>query len=50
MAQRPGEDEETLHRWFWGKTGIGALIRAVAARMAGSDDPRIRALVKGLVR
>ena len=50
MAQRPNEDEEALHRWFWGKTGIGALIRAVAARMADSDDRNIRALVRGLVR
>jgi hypothetical protein len=50
MAQRPGEDAEALHRWFWGRTGIAALVRAVADRMAESDDEHVRNLVRGLVR
>jgi hypothetical protein len=50
MAQCPRENEDALHRWFWGTTGIGALIHAVAAQMAESDDKDIRIFANGLVR
>jgi hypothetical protein len=50
MAQRPADDEAALHEWFWGATGLAALIRVVATRMAESDDPGIRNYERGLVR
>jgi hypothetical protein len=50
MAQRPDDSERALHTWFWGTTGIAALIRSVATRMEKSDDKDTCALVKGLVR
>jgi len=50
MAQRPRDDEEALHRWFWSSMGIAALIRAVAARGAESEEGDVQMIVKGLVR
>lgn len=50
MSQRPTDDAEALHRWFWGTTGIAALVHAVAGRMAESDDEDMRVWIKGLVR
>lgn len=50
MAQRPSDDEETVHRWFWGTTGLAALARAVATRMAESEDKEVQNFARGLVR
>jgi hypothetical protein len=50
MTQRPNVAEAELHRWFWGETAVGQLIRAVAQRMATSDDPALKYFANGLAR
>jgi hypothetical protein len=50
MAQRPHVSESELHRWFWGKTALAHLIRAVAQRMNASDDPALKYFANGLAR
>lgn len=50
MAQRPNATEPELHRWFWGETAAGQLIRAVAARMGATDDPGLKAIAYGIAR
>jgi hypothetical protein len=50
MTQRPAVPEPELHRWFWGETAVAQLIRAVAQRMATSDDPALKYFANGLAR
>ena len=50
MAQRPNVAEPELHRWFWGETAVGQLIRVVAQRMNASDDPALKYFANGLAR
>jgi hypothetical protein len=50
MAQRPHISEADLHRWFWGETAAGHLIRTVAQRMAATDDPALKYFAYGLAR
>ncbi len=50
MSQRPAATEEELHRWFWGKTGLGALCKAVADHMIATDDPDLKAIAFGIAR
>lgn len=50
MAQRPSISEPELHRWFWGETAVGHLIRTVAERMQSSDDPTLKYMANGLAR
>lgn len=50
MAQRPTISEPELHRWFWGETAVGHLIRTVAERMQASDDPTLKYMAHGLAR
>ena len=50
MAQRPDAPEIELHRWFWGETAAGQLMRAVAERMSASDDPGLKAIAYGIAR
>lgn len=50
MAQRADASEPDLHRWFWGETAGGQLIRAVAERMSASDDPALKGIAYGIAR
>jgi hypothetical protein len=50
MAQRPHVAETELHRWFWGETAVGRLVRAVAQRMSVTDDPTLKYFAYGLAR
>lgn len=50
MAQRLDSSEPELHRWFWGETAAGQLVRAVAGRMGATDDPGIKAIAYGIAR
>jgi hypothetical protein len=50
MAQRPSLSETELHRWFWGETAVGQLIRSVAQRMTATDDPALKYFAYGLAR
>jgi hypothetical protein len=50
MAQRPHVSEPELHRWFWGETALGRLIRALAQRLNASDDPTLKYFANGLAR
>ncbi|MFN8523594.1 MAG: hypothetical protein U0821_10905 [Chloroflexota bacterium] len=36
--------------WFWNETLAGPLVRAVATRMAQSEDPGLRAIATGIAR
>ena len=50
MAQRPGDNESDLHRWFWGETAAGKLVVKVADRMNGSEDDTLKQVAFGLAR
>jgi hypothetical protein len=50
LAQRPDAPEPELHRWFWGETAAGQLIRAVAERMSATDDHGLKAIAYGIAR
>ena len=50
MAQRPGDDEEALHTWFWGKTELGMLVKGVADQVASTGDDRLRLIAGGIAR
>jgi hypothetical protein len=50
MAQRPNLSEPELHRWFWGETALGQLIRALVQRLNASDDPALKYFANGLAR
>ena len=50
MAQRADATEPELHRWFWGETAAGQLVRAVAGRMSATDDPGLKAIGYGIAR
>ena len=50
MAQRADALEPDLHRWFWGETAAGQLIRTVGQRMSASDDPALKGIAYGIAR
>ena len=50
MAQRPGDNETDIHRWFWGETAVGALIDSITQRLNATDDPSLKAMAYGLSR
>ncbi|MBI3326712.1 MAG: hypothetical protein HYZ81_08425 [Nitrospinae bacterium] len=50
MEQLPDASEPELHRWFWGETAVGQLVRAVAGRMSTTDDPGRKAIAYGIAR
>ena len=50
MAQRPNVSEPDLHKWFWGETATGQLVRTIADRMKTSDDPTLKYMAYGLAR
>ena len=50
MAQRPGDGEEDIHRWFWGETAVGALIDSITQRLNATGDAGLQATAYGLSR
>ena len=50
MAQRPGDNETDIHRWFWAETAVGALIDSITQRLNATDDPSLKAMAYGLSR
>ncbi len=50
MNQRPDLPDQSVHEWFWGETAMSALVVKLANRMAGSEDPEIKAMSYGLAR
>ena len=50
MAQRPNATEEELHRWFWGDTATGMLIKNVAGKMSETEDAELKSFAFGLAR
>lgn len=50
MAQRPNDDEATLHSWFWGDTSLGVLIKSLADEIALTGDERQRLIAGGIAR
>ena len=50
MEQRPSEDGDQLHEWFWSETALAKLVVRVAERMEASDDPLTKSIPYGLAR
>jgi hypothetical protein len=50
MVHRPTISEAEIHRWFWGETAVGQLIRTTAERLQTSDDPMLKYMANGLAR
>ena len=50
MTQHPDHSEPELHRWFWGETGLGALIVSVADRIKATDDADATLVALGIAR
>ncbi len=50
MTQHPDHSEPELHRWFWGETGLGALIVSVADRIKATDDADATLVAFGIAR
>ncbi|MXZ91824.1 MAG: hypothetical protein F4W95_04080 [Chloroflexi bacterium] len=50
MAQRPGDNEMDIHRWFWGETAVGALIDSITQRLNATGDAKLQATAYGLSR
>jgi len=40
FCQRPDQEDNALHEWFWSKTAIGRLLVSVADRLAQEGDER----------
>ena len=41
MCQRPGQEHNDLHRWFWSETAAGHLLAQVAERFKADGDDRV---------
>ena len=50
MAQKPDSSFQERHRWFWGETAMGSLLRAVRDRMKAAGDPYLDTMAFGIAR
>ena len=40
MQQRPGEQDNALHEWFWGQTAVGLLLKRLAEKLRNEGEER----------
>lgn len=50
FVRRPDAPPDEFHRWLWGESALGGLLRAVRDRMAADGDATTRAVAYGIAR